>query len=216
MSGVALVVLAKAPAPGRVKTRLCPPCTPAQAAAVAEAALADTLATVAATGVDRRVCVLDGSPGAWLPPGFPVRRQRPGGLDRRIAGALADVGGPALLIGMDTPQLRVADLRHAIATLEDHDAALGPTDDGGYWAIGLRRPDDALLHGVPMSTDGTHRAQLRRLERAGLRVARLPRQRDVDHLADAHAIRDRCSPSGRFVAALRQLDLELAGAPAAA
>ena len=103
-----LIVIAKAPIPGLVKTRLCPPCTPVEAAGLAEAALADTLARVLETPVDRRVVVLDGQPGDWLPDGFEIFAQRGDGLDERLAAAFADVGGPALIVGMDTPQLTSA------------------------------------------------------------------------------------------------------------
>ncbi|SCE32790.1 hypothetical protein GA0115246_114565, partial [Streptomyces sp. SolWspMP-sol7th] len=100
-----LLVIAKEPRAGRVKTRLTPPFTPGQAAALAEASLTDTLRTVAATPATRRVLVLDGTPGPWLPPGFDVVPQCAGGLDERLAAAFAGCAGPALLIGMDTPQV---------------------------------------------------------------------------------------------------------------
>jgi len=94
----ALVVIAKAPLPGRSKTRLCPPCTPHEAAALAEAALRDTLAAVLAAPVRaRRVLVLDGEPGRWLPAGIEVIAQRGDGLGARLAAAFADVGGSAFL-----------------------------------------------------------------------------------------------------------------------
>ena len=80
-----VLVMAKAPVPGRVKTRLCPPCTWDQAAAIAEAALADTLAAVVACRATRKVVALDGEPGPWLPPGVEVISQRGHGL-RRAAG----------------------------------------------------------------------------------------------------------------------------------
>ena len=70
--GVALAVICKSPVPGRVKTRLTPPCTPAEAAALAEAALRDTFAAVRATHAVRRIAVLDGAPGPWLGPGIEV------------------------------------------------------------------------------------------------------------------------------------------------
>ncbi|MFE0102501.1 DUF2064 domain-containing protein [Streptomyces sp. NPDC059009] len=98
-------MIAKEPRPGRVKTRLTPPFTPEEAAELAEAALCDTLRAVAATPARRRVLVLDGTPGPWLPPGFDVVPQCPGGLDARLAAAFAGCDGPALLIGMDTPQV---------------------------------------------------------------------------------------------------------------
>lgn len=99
------LLIAKQPRPGRVKTRLVPPCTPGQAAALAEAALADTPHAALAAPARRRVPVLDDEPGTWLPPRFDIAPQCGGGLDERLAGAFAAVDGPALLIGMDTPQL---------------------------------------------------------------------------------------------------------------
>jgi hypothetical protein len=100
-----LLVIAKAPVPGRVKSRLVPPYTHAQAAALAEAALIDTLHGVLAAPARRRVLVLDGSPGPWLPAGFDVMEQAGGGLDERLAAAFDAVAGPALIVGMDrTPE----------------------------------------------------------------------------------------------------------------
>ena len=211
----AVIVLAKAPEPGRVKTRLCPPLDPAQAAALAEAALADTLAAVAATPASRRVVALDGRPGAWLPPGFEVVAQPDGGLDVRLAAAFEAVEGPALLVGMDTPQLTPALLRAgtvALATDGCH-GVLGPARDGGYWAIGLRRPRRAVFEGVPMSTPWTARAQRLRLRSLGLDWAELPPLRDVDGVDDARTVATRCRGS-RFAAKLEAIELELARAAA--
>lgn len=199
----ALIVLAKAPVPGRVKTRLCPPCTPEQAARLAAAALADTLRAVAATpGVTRRVCVLDGAPGPWLPRGFEVVAQRGGGLAERLAAAFADVDEPALLVGMDTPQVTPALLRDGLARLDRTDAVLGLAPDGGYWAIGLHHASDALFHGVPMSAETTGAAQLARLRAHGLQVDLLPELRDVDTIADARAVAASCPAGTAFPAVL--------------
>jgi rSAM/selenodomain-associated transferase 1 len=199
----ALVVIAKAPRAGHSKTRLCPPCTPRQAAALARAALADTLEAVRSTPATRHVLVLDGEPGDWLPPGFEVVPQRGSGLDERLAHAFADVGTPALLIGMDTPQVTPRDLREGLARLAEPgaDAVLGPAPDGGYWAIGLREPDPRAFLGVPMSTARTCRAQRARLARLGLRLRELAALRDVDRIADARAVAA-LAPSGRFARAL--------------
>jgi rSAM/selenodomain-associated transferase 1 len=199
----ALVVIAKAPVPGRSKTRLSPPCTPAQAAALAEAALADTLQAVAAAPAARRVVVLDGAPGDWLPVGFEVIAQHGDGLDERVAHAFADVGGPALLVGMDTPQVTPELLAAGARALaaDGTDAVLGLAADGGYWAIGLRRADRALFVGVPMSDGATGAAQRERLDAAGLRVAALPELRDVDTIADAEAVAA-LAPDGRFARTL--------------
>jgi uncharacterized protein len=196
-----LLVIAKEPVPGRVKTRLVPPCTYEQAAALAEAALADTLHTAAMLPARRRVLVLDGRPGPWLPPGFEVVPQCGGPLDERLAGAFAAARGPALLIGMDTPQV-TPDL--LTVDWEPADAYFGPADDGGFWALGLRVPDPALLRGVPMSTPSTGAVQRARLLAAGLRVADLPQLRDVDTAADAVAVA-RQAPGSRFAARARQL-----------
>ncbi|MFJ3804537.1 DUF2064 domain-containing protein [Streptomyces sp. NPDC090088] len=193
-----LLVIAKEPRPGRVKTRLTPPFSPEQAAALAEASLADTLWTVAETPATRRVLALEGAPGPWLPPGFDVVRQCAGGLDERLAHAFADCSGPTLLIGMDTPQVTTALLTVDFA---ECDAYFGPAEDGGFWALGLADPDPALLRGVPMSVPETGAVQRRRLVAAGLRVRDLPRLRDVDTAADAAAVAA-LVPHGRFAAVL--------------
>ncbi|MCF2127019.1 DUF2064 domain-containing protein [Strepomyces sp. STD 3.1] len=193
-----LLVIAKEPRPGRVKTRLTPPFTPNEAAALAEASLADTLRAVAATPARRRVLVLAGAPGPWLPPGFDVVPQCAGGLDARLAEAFAGCAGPALLIGMDTPQVTPELLDVDFA---DCDAYFGPAEDGGFWALGLARPDPALLRGVPMSTPVTGAVQRERLLAAGLRVRDLPPLRDVDTAADARAVAA-LAPHGRFATRL--------------
>jgi uncharacterized protein len=202
---VNLVVIAKSPTPGRVKTRLSPPCTPTEAAAIAEAALADTLRAVAATrGIATRVIALEGGPGSWLADGFEVIPQRGGGLDERLASALHDTGGPALLIGMDTPQLKPPLLRLAVDRLRAPgvDGVLGLAHDGGWWGIGLREPDDRVFLGVPMSTDRTGPAQRERMRRLGLSVEELPPLRDVDSFEDALAVSP-AVPGSRFAGAVR-------------
>jgi uncharacterized protein len=202
---VALVVIAKAPVAGRSKTRLTPPCTPEQAAALAEAALRDTLGAVAAASAGRRVIALDGAPGDWLPNGFEVIAQRGRRLDERLARAFEDIGGSALVIGMDTPQVSAALLDESARRLSDGvDAVLGPATDGGFWALGLREPDPRLLLDVPMSLPHTGRAQYERLRAHGLRVATLPALRDVDRFADAHVVAA-AAPHGRFAAALARM-----------
>jgi uncharacterized protein len=210
VAGVALVVIAKAPAPGRSKTRLCPPCTPEQAAALAAASLRDTIAAVAATPARRRIVALDGEPDGWLRPGFEVHPQRGQGLGERLGAALVAAGGPALVVGMDTPQLSAPLLREAARRLTEPgtDAVLGPALDGGYWTIGLRRPDPSVFSGVPMSTPDTLAAQRRRLRSLGLHTALLEPLRDVDTIDDAAAVA-RASPDTEFAAALRRLAPDL-------
>jgi uncharacterized protein len=207
---VTVIVLAKAPVPGRVKTRLCPPCDPEQAAALAEAALVDTLRSVAATRCERRVLVLDGAPGPWLPAGFEVLPQHGNGLDERLAHAFTDAGTGGVLIGMDTPQVTPARLTAALRAVRAPgvDALLGPSVDGGWWALGLRTPDPGVFLGVPMSTPHTGDAQRARLHELRLRTAALPTLRDVDDFDDALAVA-RTAPASRFAATLRSVLLRL-------
>lgn len=197
---VQVLVLAKEPVAGRVKTRLCPPLTPEGSAAVAEAALLDTLDVVRAVGVRRRVLVLDGS---YAADGFTVQPQVAGPMDVRLAAAFddADPSLPALLIGMDTPQLTVDLLGLAVAALLEQRAVLGLAPDGGWWALGLQVPDGALLRGVATSRDDTGVRQRERLEQAGLSPYALPELRDVDTIADARAAA-LLAPAGRFARAL--------------
>jgi uncharacterized protein len=206
----ALLVIAKAPLPGQVKTRLCPPCTPEQAARLARAALEDTLAAGAAV-VARRVLVLDGTPGAWLPGGWEVIPQRGDGLAGRLAAAFADAGAPAFLVGMDTPQVTPALLRAGVAALDEADAAFGPADDGGYWAIGLREHDPAVFERVPMSRVYTGAVQRARLAALGLRTVDLPSLCDVDDIASARAAAA-AAPDSRFAAALAEIAPDVAAA----
>jgi rSAM/selenodomain-associated transferase 1 len=202
----ALIVIAKEPLPGRSKTRLCPPLTAEAAAGLAAASLADTLAAAAACPARRRVLALEGRAGDWLPPGFEVIAQRGAGLDERLTAAFEDVAEPALLIGMDTPQLTPAALAAGLRVLSrpGTDAVLGPALDGGYWAIGLRRPRRDLLVGVPMSSHLTYTAQLARLRGAGMRVRTLAPMRDVDLIEDARAVA-RLAPRTRFARELESL-----------
>lgn len=214
-----LLVLAKAPVPGAVKTRLCPPATFDQAARIAAAALRDTLDAVRAVPEVTPVLAVRGSvaeaedgPGLTAAlAGWAVLPQRGGDLGDRLANAYADVaaawpGRPVLQIGMDTPQLTPALLSAAVRRLGRADAVLGPAVDGGWWALGLRDPRHAAaLREVPMSTPRTGRRTRAALDRRGLRTLPLPVLRDVDEWADALAVAA-AAPATRFarhLAALR-------------
>ncbi|MEJ7717114.1 MAG: TIGR04282 family arsenosugar biosynthesis glycosyltransferase [Thermoleophilaceae bacterium] len=198
-----LLVIAKEPRPGLSKTRLSPPCSPEEAAGLAEAALRDTLESVAAVPAARRVLVLEGRPGPWLPAGYEVVSQRAGGLDERLAGAFAAATGPAFLVGMDTPQVTSALIEASASALAgpEVDAVLGRAEDGGYWAIGLVRPDERAFRGVPMSVESTGEAQRARLDELGLRTEELPVLRDVDFFEDARAVASE-APDSRFARAV--------------
>ncbi|MFD7919252.1 DUF2064 domain-containing protein [Streptomyces sp. NPDC059740] len=202
-----VLIIAKEPVPGRVKTRLTPPYTPQEAAALAEAALADTLRAALAAPVRRVRLVLEGRPGPWLPAGVEVVPQCPGGLDERLAAAFAGCSGPAVLIGMDTPQVTAGLLAPALGpnAWQDCDAWFGPAVDGGFWALGLARPEPELLRGVPMSTPETGREQRARLLARGLTVRDLPVLRDVDTARDAALVAREAPPGGRFAALVDRL-----------
>jgi glycosyltransferase A (GT-A) superfamily protein (DUF2064 family) len=211
--GCHLLVMAKAPVPGKVKTRLCPRLTPAQAAEVAAAALADTLEAVAGCNAERKILALDGRAGDWLPAGFEVIAQRGRAFDERLASAWSDAAGPGLQIGMDTPQITSELLDHCLDVTFQHGAtaSLGRAADGGWWAIGLSdRWDTDVFTGVPMSTPATAAIQLMRLGGAGHRVAHLPWLTDVDDIGDALRVAAQATGS-RFPSVMRGLLGQLGG-----
>jgi glycosyltransferase A (GT-A) superfamily protein (DUF2064 family) len=199
-----LIVLAKRPVPGRVKTRLQPQLSASQAARVAAAALRDTLRVAADVPVRQRILAFDGDVSGWLPRGWRHVEQRSGELDVRLSGAFAAAGtGPAVLVGMDTPQLRPADL-----TAFDpvgYDACLGLCPDGGYWAIGFSDPRHAALAvpGIPMSRMDTGPHQYARLVELGLRVQLLSSLVDVDTIDDAVEVA-RIAPDSEFAQQLME------------
>jgi glycosyltransferase A (GT-A) superfamily protein (DUF2064 family) len=159
---------------------------------VAQAALADTLDAALGSGADRVVLALDGRPGPWCPPGVVVVAQGRGPLDRRLAHAWAHAQGAALQIGMDTPQLTAAELDRAMSALtgDGVDAVLGPATDGGWWALGMRRPRPAAVLGVPTSRSDTGARQAARLAALGLRTRLLDPRTDIDTWPDALAVAD--------------------------
>lgn len=196
-----LTVMAKAPAPGRVKTRMTPPCTSTEAAAIAEAALADTLEAALASGAERVVLALDGPPGPWLPAGVEIVDQGKGSFTERLSRVWSSVGAPGLQIGMDTPQLTPADLDAALERLTqtDVDAVLGPATDGGWWALGLTAPCPGAFTGIAMSRPDTGQRQHERLVALGRRVGTLAAMLDADDFDDAVQAAAHC-PDSRFAA----------------
>ncbi|MDP9117972.1 MAG: DUF2064 domain-containing protein [Actinomycetota bacterium] len=207
-----IVVIAKEPVPGRVKTRLVPPLSFEQAAAVAAASLADTLTALTDLPAHRRVIALEGASGPWLPVDWDVTTQSSGQLDARLTAALIACGhAPAILVGMDTPQIRAADL--TVFDPVAFDACLGLSSDGGYWAIGFRDPGLArrVIPGVAMSVQTTGAEQLQRLDAAGLRVQLLEVLQDVDTFHDALQVAA-LVPHSRFAGVVSGVrGLEVAG-----
>lgn len=217
-----LLVLAKAPVPGEVKTRMCPPATAEQAARIAAASFRDTLDAVLAVPDVATVVALTGDltravDAAALAEqlrGTTVLPQRGATLGQRIAAAYADTAAvagrrPVLQIGMDTPQVDAALLGHCLDVLDGDgvDAALGPACDGGWWILGVRRPELAeLISGVPTSCPDTGEQTLAALRASGCRVADLPELSDVDTWADATTVAAQ-APGGRFAAAVAALEI---------
>lgn len=213
--GWRVLVLAKAPVAGRVKTRLGATVGMDVAAELAAAALLDTLAaSVAAVGPERCVLALEGDLAAGaaaaellaVVEGWRVVPQRGDGLGERIAAAHADAGpGAVVQVGMDTPQVSAADLRDLAARLAAAPAVLAPAEDGGWWALGLTDPlRAAALSGVPMSTSTTYDDTRRALEASGLVVADAPTLFDVDTVDEGAAVAQRW-PALRFSARWREL-----------
>ncbi len=210
------LVVAKAPVAGRVKTRLGADVGAGVAAELAAASLLDTIAACgSAFGPDRCLLALSGDlPDAVRGEeitralaGWGVAAQRGVTFAERLVNAHLDVpaGGPVVQVGMDTPQLD-GDLLHEVARdLADHDAVLGPAEDGGWWVLGLHEPRGAAaLHSVPMSRPTTYADTVAALTARGLDVAETGRLRDVDTVRDAELVAQQ-APGGRFATAWQDL-----------
>ena len=215
---VHITIVAKAPVAGRVKTRLCPPCTFEQAADIAAAGLADTIDAIDAIpgiGQARRTLLLDGVAQRWMPDDYAIVPQRGDDLCERLRNGFADLG-PGVITGMETPH--VAHLLGAAATLVRNGTdVLGLAEDGGYWAIGLSAATierlDEVFDAVPMSTPTTGAIQLRRLRSVGARVELLASARDLDTIDDLYAVATAGRP-GRLPRVARNVIADLARAPA--
>lgn len=194
-----LIIVAKQPVAGRAKTRLIPAFGPEGAAALAAAALADTLAAAAGSSADRVVVAFDGDPTGIVPHSMTVVPQVQGPFDHRLQAAWDHIGGPAFQIGMDTPQLTAADLDDALARLgaPGTEAVLGPAEDGGWWGIGLLACPPETFTGIETSRPDTGARQLARLGELGLATHVLATHRDVDEPADV-AVVAALAPGGRF------------------
>lgn len=180
-----ICVFAKPPVPGQVKTRLAARLGDASAAALAGAFLADTwqlatsfiwaraiLATTDATWGDRELL---GQAEIWL--------QGEGDLGERmerIARAALARAEYVILIGADSPGLPPRLLEQARSALTQVDAVLGPSDDGGFYLLGLRRCPDGLLRELPWSAPTTLAATRARLEACGLWTGTTDGWFDVD------------------------------------
>lgn len=186
---VAIAVVAKAPEPGRVKTRMLPALSPDRAAALARAMLADVTTAALRTGAsvwwswtgDR--AVLD----ALRPDGVRMLAQVGAGLGPRLAHAhtvLHTTARRVVLVGADCPSVDAPLLDEVVARLDGADVVLGPASDGGYTCIGTRVAAPSLFAAVPMSTGRTAAATLAEAHRLGLETAVLDTRPDLDTVGD--------------------------------
>lgn len=184
--GTAVGIVAKAPEPGAVKTRLSPPLTADEAAAAAAAMTADTLATVRAGGYDTWV-VFAGDEAVLrrtLGDDVALLAQRGQTLGERLAAAQADLFARGFsrvaLVGGDCPTVDAAQLRAAVDALDDVDVCLVPAVDGGYALLAAARRCPELFTGVAMGGARTGADTLGRAEAAGLTTRQLDARYDLD------------------------------------
>ncbi len=193
----ALIVFAKAPIEGYVKTRLCPPLTPDEAASLHGSLVLDLLERCQALkGCDR---MLAGSPtpdhpffGAMKTRfNIPICEQVGDDLGARMSHAFQSALGTsyqsAVIIGTDIPGITAQLISTALKALEDHDVVLGPTEDGGYYLIGLRSPTPKLFENIAWSTDAVFAQTQEKANAMGLSVKVLPMLRDLDTIEDLQA-----------------------------
>ena len=187
-----LLVVAKQPAPGQTKTRLCPPLSPIQAAELYDCFLRDTLdAMREVPGVQRVIGFLPRDAQGYfnqLAPDMELVCQRGASLGERLDNllteALASGAERAVVMDSDSPTLPVAYISQAFERLADVDVVLGPTRDGGYYLIGMKQPQPHLLHQVEMSTPHVLADTLALAKASGLTVSLLPSWYDVDTVVD--------------------------------
>jgi uncharacterized protein len=187
----AIAIMAKAPQPGQVKTRLCPPLSHREAAHLYQCFLRDKIAQVNA--VPRAAPVVSYSPDEsesvfkdLTPPHFLLVPQRGDDLGARLLFTFDQLFRQGytqvLVIDSDTPTLPTAYLEQALRLIaaDENDVVLGPTEDGGYYLIGLRQSHRELFERMPWSTSQVFLETRRRSEQSGLTVASTESWYDVD------------------------------------
>ncbi len=196
----ALIVMGKSPRPGRVKTRLCPPLSPREASALYACLLADTAAEMASLRRVRRYLFIDppgGIDSLQGPPfsSFERRPQRGKDLGERMANAAATAfregAGAVAIVGADCPALSAGRVTRAFRELGNGaGAVLGPAADGGFYLIGLSRPDDRPFRGIGWGAPTVLSEVAERFRASGTPFAFLRPERDVDVYEDLVAFRE--------------------------
>ncbi len=190
----ALLIFARHPSPGRVKTRLSPFLSPQEAAQLYDCMVRDLVARTAALGVDRYLLYEEGE-GAEayfreVGSGLLLIPQQGVGLGERLANAFTTLFsrgyGTLAVVGTDSPDLPLPFIQQAYERLEsgEADVLLGPTEDGGYYLLALRGEEPELFREVPWSTEQVLEVTLQRAAEAGLRCELLPGWYDVDLPSD--------------------------------
>ena len=184
-----IVVFGRQPVPGRVKTRLASAIGADAAAEIYAALLNHTLAVAAATGEEVVLSLAEEVRDGWRsPPGVRVELQGEGGLGDRMAESFtrrfAEGWGRVVIIGSDCAELAVGGLRRALDLLAEHRVVLGPATDGGYWAVGQRRPGVEMFESVPWSSPKTLDRTRRVLQSLGVGWHELDTLSDLDTAAD--------------------------------
>jgi rSAM/selenodomain-associated transferase 1 len=196
---IPILVLAKAPDPGQVKTRLVPPLTEGAAAVLAARLARRMLATACGAGtgpVELRCAPDTRHPFFELCKrqlGVALAPQGKGELGTRMGRAFRETlssRAGALLVGTDVPDATEADFRIAASALADGaDAVLGPATDGGYWLLGLRRHDPSLFADMPWGTERVAALTRARMSALGWRVVELAARDDLDRPEDLARLR---------------------------
>jgi rSAM/selenodomain-associated transferase 1 len=199
----ALVVVGKAPEPGRAKTRLVPPLSEIEAAEVAWAFLQDTCAMALGLGWEQ-VSVVHPPWSVERLSTLPVRLvpQRGQGLGDALAAAFDEHAQfeQTVLIGSDTPDLPMELVEQASQALAGSDVVIGPAADGGYYLLGMHRPHPGLFEAIAWSTARVYAQTLARAEALGLRTAVLPTWADVDTPDDLRRLERRLRHTQESVA----------------
>ncbi len=188
----ALIVIGKAPEPGNTKTRLVPFLAPEEAAALYRAFLLDATELGVRLGWERTSMVHPRGAATALKAIVPRQviliEQCAGGLGSALAFAFEhhfeEGFERVVLIGSDNPTLPAEPIEQACAALDTHDVSIGPTSDGGYYLIGMRRPHLELFEAIDWSTSRVYAQTLARAQQLGLRVEAVPEWYDVDGPAD--------------------------------
>lgn len=192
----ALLVIAKRPEPGQTKTRLSPPLTPQQATRLYECFLRDTLALVTAVPhVTRFILYAPANESAYfarLGPHFELLAQQGSNLGERLDNALTDCLNngfqQVVIMNSDGPTLPPAYLAQAFQYLDQTEAVFGPAEDGGYYLVGLTRPQPALFRRVQMSTPTVLQDTLKLARQRGVEASLLPAWYDVDAIDGLHRL----------------------------